>query len=309
MLDWGMKMRFLTPRLIVLTLVITCLGFNQQVSRAEDSTEELRSKLTASYEAWRNSVTNKNAQAWERNTTRHRRMITRNLIVSQKQPYPEAIFRVSLQPPPLTGLRLLEVQANGPTAHLAYFGKLDLGDGTEGATDDVMILKFFLEDGAWRFDSSRYMSLDSTPDLREALQTGIPPGFLERPELSPPGILPPTPPPCREPEYVGGYDIQCFGYEAGVKVNGTDYGKVANHDGKQIIIGGLSRGKNELELSIKPLDIPKDGERYLQINVVVLTGNPQRPSIKVFTWETRADDPGAKLTFPVLVTNSTLQVR
>lgn len=276
---------------------------------AQESGEDLRLALLSSYETWRSAVLRQDAAAWERATTRHRRMTTRNLIVSQKQPYPEAIFKVSLKPPPVSSLRLLEAEAKGNTAHLAYFGKLDLGEGTEGSDDDVMILKFFLEDGEWKFDSTRYMSLDATPDIREGLQNGIPQGFLDRPELSPPGTPPPPPPPCREPEYVGGYDIQCFGYEAGVKVNGTDYGKVANHDGKQIIIGGLNRGKNDLELSITPLDIPKDGERYLQINVVVLTGNTSRPSIKVFTWETRAENPGTQLKLPVMVTSDTLQLQ
>lgn len=297
------------PTFKALLALFFAAGFHLPDAAAQ-ADDALEPQLLSVYNAWRNAVIRRDPEGWERLTTSHRRMTTRNLIISQKQPYPEAIFRMTLKPPPVSGMRLLEAQANGPTAHLAYFGKIDLGDeGTEGMADDIMILKFFNEQGTWKFDSSRYMTLDNTPEIRAKLQKGDAPDFLEQPQFTPPGVLPATPPPCRAPEYVGGYDIQSFGYETGVKINGTDYGTITNLDGKQIIIGGLNRGKNDLELSIKTLDIPKDAERFLQINVVVLTGNAQRPSIKVFTWETQSGEPGEKLTFPVFVTSSTLNLK
>jgi hypothetical protein len=278
-----------------------------KAARAAEDT--LEPTLLSAYNSWRNAVLRRDADGWNRYTTSRRRMSTRNMIISQKQPYPDAIFRVAIKPPPTTGLRLLEAQANGPTAHLAYFGKIDIGGGTAEVNEDIMILKFLREGDAWRFDSTRYMSLDATPEVREKLNRGEPPDFLEESPFTPPGVLPKTPPPCRAPEYVGGYDIQSFGYETGVKINGADYGKIANHDGKQIIVGGLNRGKNDLELSIDVLDIPKDAERFLRINVVVLTGNPKKPSIKVFTWDTQDDSPAKSVRLPVYVTSSTLEGR
>ncbi len=303
MLDWGVNRT-------LQSLLAAAFAASLPLSHAADDTVgTLEPTLLSAYNAWRSAVLRQDPVAWERHTSAHRRMTTRHLIISQKQPYPEAIFRIALKPPPTSNMKLLEAQANGPTAHLAYFGKVDIGEGTEGLEEDIMILKFFNEQGLWKFDSTRYMSLDNTPETREKLKKGEAPDFLDKPQFTPPGILPETPLPCRAPEYVGGYDIQSFGYETGVKINGTDYGTITNHDGKQIILGGLNRGKNDLELSIKTLDIPKDAERFLQINVVVLTGNAQRPSIKVFSWETTADSPDEKQSFPVFVTSSTLNLK
>ena len=81
---------------------------------AEDAA--LRTSLEKVYHDWRSALINKNMDAWKRSTALSRQVVTRNLIISGGQTYPDSIFEIPIQPPDITRLRLLECEAKGPTA-------------------------------------------------------------------------------------------------------------------------------------------------------------------------------------------------
>lgn len=271
---------------------------------AED--KALRITLEKTYHDWRSSLVNSDLAAWQRATSKYRQMVTRNLIISGNQPYPDAIFNIPLQPPEITTLRLLEVETKGSTAHLVYFGKVDLGLEADKIPENILLLKFIKEGEEWKFDTTRFMNLEGVPEVRASLQNGVA-DFLEKPEFTPSGAVPPTPQPCGKPEYVATLQIQSFGYETAASLNGFDYGVIADNAEQQLVIGGLAKGENSLKLKIKALPVPEGVERLLEIGAIVLTGRKDNPGIQVFSWEHKSAEPPAEITLPVWVNRTTLK--
>lgn len=292
--------RFLTCFLILATSIACPAG------RSADDIE-LRTTLEKIYHDWRSAIINKNMEAWRRTTTTYRQVVTKNLIVSGGQTYPDSIFDIPIQPPDITRLRLLEVQAVGPTAHLVYFGKVDLGLDSEEIPDNVIVLKFFSERGAWKFDSNKLLNLAGSPEVRAVLKGGGKPDFLDEPAFTPSGIVPATPPECRKPPYVALLEIQSYGYETRASMSGFDYPPVADDAEQQLIMGGLAWGKNDLHLRIKPLPVPEGAERFLEVNAVLVNGKKEKPKVRVFTWETKSPAPPAEIDLAVWVSNSTMR--
>lgn len=271
---------------------------------AEDA--ELRAALEKTYHGWRSALINKDVYAWQRATSLYRQTVTRNLIISGKQPYPDSVFAIPIQPPEITKLRLLECEARGPTAHLVYFGRVDLGLDAEEVPENILQLKFVNENGAWKFDTTRFMNLEDAPEVRAALKNGKA-DFLNEPSFTPSGIAPPVPPQCRQPEYVAALQIQSYGYEVAASMNGFHYPVVADNAEQQLIIGGLAWGKNDLTLKVKPLPVPPDAERFLEVNALIITGKQDKPQVRIFSWETKVPSPPAEIVLPVWVSNGTLK--
>ena len=291
----------LLPRLfLVLSMLLACAS----AEAADDSA--LRTTLEKVYHDWRSALINKNMDAWRRSTALYRQVVTRNLIVSGGQTYPDSIFEIPIQPPDITRLRLLECEAKGPTAHLVYFGKVDLGLDVDEIPDNVIVLKFFNENGSWKFDTNRIMNLADAPEVRAALQNGKA-DFLDEPAFTPSGVVPATPAECRKPQYVAALQIQSWGYETKASMSGYDYPVVADNAEQQIIIGGLVWGKNDLKLRIKALPAPEGGERVLEVNALIINGTKEKPEVRVFSWETKSATPPEEIELPVWVSGSTLR--
>ena len=290
-------MRFLTPLLLSFALLATILPL-----QAQDGDVNLRTALENAYKNWRQAMIREDPLAWASSITRYRQTVMRNSIVSERSAFPDAVFASGVQPPPLDGLRLLEAQAVGDTAHLVYFGKIDLGQDRELVRDDVLKLKFLRENGMWKFDSNRITSMANAPEVRQALLEGKRPEFLETPEFTPPGIAPPVPPLCRVPDHKAGYKIQSFGYETKVSMNGFDYDPVGDGMEQQMIIGGLVNGHNEITLQMKPIsEVPKGEKASLQIRVYLLSNDPEQPGKEVLRWQAPESGAPEKITLPMEV--------
>ncbi|HBJ87258.1 MAG TPA: hypothetical protein DDZ88_26065 [Verrucomicrobiales bacterium] len=289
-------MRFLTPLLLSFTLLTAF-----QPSHAQDGDAALRTALENAYHNWRQAIIRKDPLAWASSITRYRQTVMRNSIVSERSAFPDAVFASGVQPLALDGLRLLEAQAVGDTAHLVYFGKIDLGQDRELVRDDVLKLKFLRENGQWKFDSNRITSLTNAPDVRQALKEGKRPEFLDTPEFTPPGVAPQVPPLCRVPDHKAGYKIQSFGYETTVSMNGFDYDPVGDGLAQQMITGGLVNGHNEITLKIKPIEVPKGEKAALQIRVYLLSNDPEKPGKEVLRWQVPESGAPDKITLPIEV--------
>lgn len=261
----------------------------------------LRALLEKAYFQWRDAMIRKDPHAWAASITRYRQTVMRNSIVSERKPFPDAVFSSELTPPALDGLRLLEAQAVGETAHLVYFGKIDMGQDRELLHDDLLKLKFLNENGVWKFDSNRISSFGAAPEVRQALLEGKKPDFLDTPEFTPPGKAPPVPPLCRVPDHKAGYKLQSFGYEVTLSMNGFEYEPVQDGLAQEMITGGLINGHNEITLGIKPVPVPEGEKASLQIRVYILSNDPDQPGREVLRWQAPETGVPAKVTLPVEV--------
>lgn len=265
--------------------------------QAADS--EVRPELERTYSAWRAALAARDMRGWQQATASHRQLATRNLIVSQKQPFPEALFNLPMRPAEIATLRFLGLKVVGNTAHTAYFGKVDLGlvDPSE-VPENILILKFTREASGWKFDTSRLLNLAGSPEVRATLQNGGTHAVLDEPGLAPDGVVPPTPKPCPVPDRIGVLQVASFGYTTRATVNGFDAATVRDNAEEHIIIGGLRDGENPLVLEVKEEEVPEGEERYLEVNALVLTGEEKRPTIQVFGWKPE----GKSLAEPVKLT-------
>ncbi|OYW77548.1 MAG: hypothetical protein B7Z37_03730 [Verrucomicrobia bacterium 12-59-8] len=287
-------MRQFLPFLLVLSLFHFSLP-----ARAQEEGAGLQAALEKVYLKWRDAMLRKDAQAWAASITRYRQTVIRNMVVSERQTFPDAVFASDVQPPALAGLRLLEVEAVGDTAHLVYFGRIDMGQDKELIRENLLKLKFHRENGVWRYDSNRISRLDGAPEVIKDLQAGKRPDFLDTPEYTPPGSMPPPPPLCRVPDYKAGCKLQSFGYETTMSMNGINYDPVRDGLDQQVLIGGLVNGHNEITLQIKPVPRPEGGKAALQIRVYKLYKDPSKPGTEVLRWEAPESGAPAQVTLPI----------
>lgn len=264
--------------------LLLALFFAATHAVAQDS--DLRRQLDRVYSQWRDALISRDFNGWQRSTAAHRQMAARNLIVSQKQPFPSALFVLPIQPPQTATLRLVGSSSKGNTAQLAYFGKVDLGlvESSE-IPETLLLLKFVRETSGWKFDTTRVVNLHSAPEIRAALKNGGTANFLEDPEFALTGEVPPVAKACPPPERVGVLQIASFGYQTTATVNGFEVAKVQDNAEEHLVIGGLRNGDNALILEFKETPVPPDAERGLEVNALVLTGDQQKPTIKVFSWK------------------------
>ncbi|MBL9114675.1 MAG: hypothetical protein JNJ83_06670 [Verrucomicrobiaceae bacterium] len=269
-------------------LALLFVGMALSGLRADES--DIRRDLERVYSDWRAALLAKSVEAWTRSTCAYRQMFTRNAIVSQGKVYPDSLFDLPFQPPSVIGLQLVEVEAVGDTAHLLYFGRIDLGLEAEKIPENLMMLKFYKDAGAWKFDTTRYFNLGNDDDTRRQIRAGTA-DFYKHPPFNPPGVAPAVPKPCNKPEKVGALRIHAIGYEVVASMNGYDYPPVADDAEQQLIIGGLVRGDNKLQLTIKQLPLPKDDpsvERHLEVQAVMATEDLEKPTLRVFRWKPSA---------------------
>jgi hypothetical protein len=234
-------------------------------------------------------VENKNATAWAAAITMYRQVTTRNLIVSQGSSFPKAVFETTIRPADTSNLRVLEAQAVGDTAHLLYFGKVNVGGEIQDIPDNLLMLKFFRDKGQWKFDSNKIIHLHSRPDLQEKLKQGGAPDFLDLPEFNPPGKAPTVPAICSVPQYISGGTIQSIGFETEVQINGFDY-YVKDNVLKVFVIGGLHNGANQIHLKAKKIDVPKGSDRALELDLFTKPSKPGVNGQRVFHYEYNGSD-------------------
>lgn len=260
------------------------LFFSPQLRSADET--NLRRELDRAYSSWREAIISHNISAWQQTTATYRQLLTRNLIVSQKQPFPDAMFALPIRPPETNTLRFIKSAVKNDTAHLVYFGKVDVGlvDSSE-IPECILILKLVKESTGWKFDTTRIVNLTNAPEVLAALQTGGSSPFLNEPVFNPSGVIPATAKPCPQPDRVGVLRVVSFGYETQASVNGFEVASVQDNAEEHIIIGGLKNGENPLTLTIKQTPIPDGDNRVLIVDALVLTGSEKKPTYHVFSWK------------------------
>lgn len=243
----------------------------------------LRPALEKTYNAWRDAIIHQDADVWQRVTATHRRAEVRNLIVSEKLPFPAAIFKLPAPPPALKGLTFLEAKQNGPTATAAYFGKIDFGVGGT-PTQNLLVLAFVSEGGEWRYDRADFVNLEALPEVRRELAAGELKYLKEAPEAQPSGKIPPTPLEAPMAKYIAKVYVFSPGREVKVQVNKFSRHRFANSKEAEIVIGGAVDGPNEVQYAISKLP-GGTGSEALTIRVYLLSQVKDVKPIKAFEYQ------------------------
>ncbi len=218
------------------------------------SAPQLRNSLEGLYESWRVAVANKDLAAWEQVTAVSRQVKIRNRIVSEKAPFPQAFFDDPIQAPSLGGLVSLGCLSRGNTATLIYYGKINFGLGDEPAKipDNLLVLRFAKNDGVWKFDNLRLVKIGNDGEILLNIRNQDF-SFLKGVEFQPPLAPDPVPASVNPPDYIAELWITSIGYEVEVIVNGNVSATIADYSGKELVIGGVKRGKNTVEIKTKAL--------------------------------------------------------
>lgn len=271
----------MSPRLLLFS-TLACL--NCAASLPAQSGDEIRPALELAYARWRSAVEARDARDWASAITMHRQIITRNMVISQGLAFPKSVFDTMLAPAETRGLRLLEAQAVGDTAHLLYFGRVNMGDAPDVIPENLLMLKFFRENGAWKFDSSKLIQLSSQPERRAKLLAGESPDFLELPEFTPPGKPPEAPPLAPAPDHITGCTLQSLGYETTLIVNGQEH-FVNDSIIRIFITGGLRNGGNSIQMKVRKLDVPKEVRPVLAVDMFTKPEARDEKGRRVFHYE------------------------
>lgn len=249
--------------------------------------ENLRPSLETTYSAWRESMIRKDASMWQRVTAEHRRVEVKNRILSEKLPFPAAIFNLPAPPPSLQGLRFLEAKQNGATAKASYFGKIDFGGNP---TENLLVLSFIRGNGGWLYDRADFVNLSALPDVRKELAAGNLKYLKETPEAQPSGNVPPTPVAARPAKYAAKVYVFCPGREVRVQINKISQHRFANAKEAEVVIGGALDGPNEVQFSTKKLE-GGTGKEAMTIRVYLKSEVAGTNPIKIFQYQVEEGQP------------------
>jgi len=277
----------------LLVSIILILVTSPALKAQGTSNNEVTDTLKAVFDDWTKAMTNKDLSLWQKSTAKFRQIGIRNMIVSQKNKWPEALFEGPVKPPNLSSMKMAKTMVNGRTAQLVYFGKADFGIGEDvKAPEGLLFLMFIKESNDWKFSTSRFMNLNNAEEISAAAQSGNF-SFLDSPQFIPPGKVPPVPKLCPVPEMVGYLEIVSIGYETKVNVAERSKHMVINNVHKGLIIGGLKKGINPIFIETRALKKKKgqDPKTHFEINVY-REANQERKPLKLIYGTGPKKDPG-----------------
>lgn len=252
------------------------------------ATADTGKALVATYSAWRTAMIRKDFPAWQRTTAQHRQVEIRNRIVSEKRPFPAAVFDVPAPPPALDGLKPIHLSRKGATAKAAYFGKINFGVGGD-PTENVLVLSF-VHSGTWRYDRADFVSLVALPEVRAELAAGNLKYVAETPEFQATGTVPPTPPAVPPAKYIAKVYVFSPGREVQVQVNQFSRHRFANAKEAEIVLGGAKDGVNSVTYTAKGLE-GATGKEALAVRVYLMSEIPGTQPIKAFEYLANEGEP------------------
>ena len=258
---------------------LALLSFTSPLLAQAPAAPALGEQLDQVYAIWRRAVLARNYAQWEAATARDRRISVRNRILSERRPFPAAVFDLPIPPPGLQGLKRLRAESGGAVAKAVYFGKVDFGVGGK-PTDNLLVVSFSNERG-WRYDGAEYVNLSALPEVRKQLLAG------NLSYVNTKDFAPQPKPRIRQPElrapvkYIAKTYIYAPGRDVEVQVNRLSKHRVQNSKESKVVIGGARDGRNEVQYSIQRLP-GSTGKEPLAVRVYLMSQTQGVKPIKVF---------------------------
>lgn len=268
---------------LLLFLFVSFSQAQQALKPQTANQEALRKELETVYETWRNSMIQKDVNAWAKITATHRQMTVRNRLNSERRAFPQAVFNVPAAPPSLAGLKAVQIEQKGSTAKGIYFGKIDFAVGGN-PTDNLITIDFVKEKTGWKYDIAEFVSLVALPEVRTELANGDLSYIQKTAAFRPTGIIPPTPAAVPLAKYIGKVYIFCPGRSANVTVNTISQHSLGNAKDAQLILGGLRDGENTISYDLKDLPGASQNEA-LCIRVYAFSQFQGVKPLKIFEYQ------------------------
>jgi len=241
----------------------------------------IRVTLESAYEAWRAATASGDLAQWEEATAFTRQIETRNRIVSQKLPFPQALFDDPVEAPSLGGLIALGVLSTGETATSTYFGRANFGsDPAVAVSDNLIVLHFLREEGRWKFDSLRLVKIGNDGEVLLQIRNADF-SFLQGDEFQPAPQLPPVVQAVETPQMVAEAWIDATGYEVTLTVNGHPCGTFRNVKTSELVMGGVKRGQNTVKIESRLLEGTAGGAPKVEV-AIYASENPDGQAQRVY---------------------------
>jgi len=270
--------------LFIALLAITMTTSLAPLAVAQRFDPQARREVERVYSAWRKALIEKDFQSWKLHTAKFRQLQVQNEIVSQKQPFPLALFQIPMAPPSLVTLKFVDLKVKGDIAHACYFGKIDFNLGLPDLPENLLLLKYAREDGVWKYNNAQFFNLEGQDSLRASLRTGNY-GFLKRPEFDLPDEVPAIPAAVPKPDYVGQVHLLAIGCTAKISTGGRVALQAADTRKSELIIGGLKAGANMVKVEVTPLEGVEDDEIQLGVVIYAYPDDRTKRPVEVFRHE------------------------
>ncbi len=275
----------MNQRIIFLCSVFLTLFVTRLSSIAQPMVDApLKTNVEGVYMQWRAAMIKKNYNVWAQHTASHRQIHIKNRIISEKKTFPASIFEVPASPPSIEGLRALSVASKGATATAVYFGKIDFGVGGN-PSENILILSFINENGAWKYDVADFISLGSLLEVRKKILAGDL-TYIKQKDFQPSGTLPLRPIEVRAAKYIAKVYAFCPGREVKMKVNKISDHRFQDTKVSEVVLGGGIDGLNEVQFATKSLE-GSTGKEALCIRVYLMSTVQGVQPIKVYEYLAR----------------------
>lgn len=280
-------LRMIQKRLFLKWFVLA-YGCMLGLAVAQSNNPALQNQLGGVYNSWRNAMIQKDARTWSVVTSKNRQLEIRNRAYSERKAFPQAVFAIPAAPPSLAGLKPLRAHRKGSTATAVYFGNVDFGVG--GApSENVLLLHFVAEGGAWKYDTADFVSLQELPDVRKALKSGDY-SYVDQKDFQASGVAPVMPISVGPAEYVAKVYVFCPGREVKMKVNKVSDHRFQDTKAAEIVIGGGKSGLNEVQFATKSLE-GSTGKEALSIRVYLFSSVQGTKPIKAYEYQIQEGEP------------------
>ena len=264
-----------------LTVILSILGFFTSKVSAQRIDGALKNHLEAIYGQWRKAMTTKDYRLWTQYTAAHRQRALKNRILSEKKPFPAALFNIPVKPPQTKNLKILRAESKGNTAALVYFGKIDFGIGGK-PSENILMLNFVHERGGWKYSDANFINLNLLKDVRKAIKSGDL-TYIKQKDFGPSGIVPQMPIAVNGAQYIAKVYVYCPGREVRLKVNGVSNHRFQNTKASEVVIGGAHDNRNEIQFATKSLE-GSTGKEALCIRVYLMSTVRGVKPIKIYEY-------------------------
>jgi hypothetical protein len=240
-------------RITLILLIIFDIDMSIQAQKMPDAANDLYNKFTT-------AIQNNDVKGMEKCFSKASTIELKNITLSMGSRYPEdAVFFFQFGLIELKDLRYIKYKKDGPTINAYYINTVNNVDVA------IITLRLLEEDGALKLiRMDRRDSRDFVINLNNKDYS-----FFDLPEFKPDGVAPTIPKPVENIDIPGKYDVVAYGYKVKLTMNGFYQDEVINAAKMGVIIGGVKRGENILEISVEKMDPTEKDNPAVAIKTIV----------------------------------------
>jgi hypothetical protein len=228
--------------------------------------QDLRKIMEASFNAFTNALNTKDAIKFKNSLSASSYMNMKNMMLSAKQEFPQTIFESANDYKlDFTKLQFIKTIENGPTGNLIYYD-------TEG--ENVILLKFVKEETAWKFSE---MESYGTAEIAKKMKAKDM-SFLEDKKFKPQGVAPVVQKEVKSVDYMAMLD-RTGDYKISIWINGIEQESTNGGSKSGLLMGGVKKGKNTIEIKLSSLEGGKGGS--LSVSIRAVLGNAPKEVLVV----------------------------